>query len=131
MESFECANCETITEFEKRPKKFLCPVCGVLNTPKSEDSGTGKNACGCLLPTGFEWTLPAGVVETPNGTFYASPDDGTLLSFDEWVAAFGSDPAKAKAWMKKMGEEGKEGFVNLSTLKNKKSKPKAVKIGRV
>ncbi len=117
----KCANpdCGKITEIPDNAKKFLCS-CGVVNTPQPETAGTGEEACGCLLPTGFEWTLPAGRFETPKGTLYATADDGTKLTRQEWIDQMGSDPEILKAWMEKMGREGKPGFENVSTLGAKK-----------
>lgn len=119
MVTLKCANCGETTELSLMPKKFVCPVCGVLNTPQSENAGTGDEACGCILPTGFEWKLPVGVFETPSGKLYATADDGTKLTKAEWIAAFGSDPDILKEWMTKMGKEGADGFKNLSTLRQK------------
>ena len=115
MISLKCANCNTITDLPKKPKKFVCPECGVLNTPADEMAG--DEACGCILPTGFEWRLPSGEFDTPNGKMYSTADDGTMLTREEWISIFGSDPVIARDWMKKMGEEGKPGFKNLSTLR--------------
>ena len=120
MTPYKCANCETITELPDVIKKFVCPVCGVLNTPRRENAGTGDEACCCLLPDSFEWLLPAGEFETPNGMLYSTADDSTMLTAKEWIATFGADPALLKAWMKKMGREGKPGFKNLSTLGGRK-----------
>lgn len=118
----KCANpdCGKITEIPDNAKKFLCNDCGCVNTPQKENAGSGEEACGCLLPTGFAWRLPSGEFETPEGTMYSTADDGTMLTRDEWIAAFGSDPAILKAWMRKMGREGKSGFKNVSTLGAKK-----------
>ena len=121
-EKFECANCEAITDFPVRPKKFVCSTCGALNTPRSENVGTGSQACGCILPTSFEWRLPAGEFDTPEGLLFSTADDGEKLTLQEWIEAFGSDPRIARAWMKKMGIEGKPGHVNLSTLGKRKAK---------
>jgi hypothetical protein len=118
----KCANsrCGTITEIPDNAKKFLCSNCGCVNTPQSENSESGEEACGCILPTGFEWQLPVGRFNTPNGTLYATADDGTLLTRTEWIEAFGSDPEILKAWMETMGRDGKEGFINVSTLGRRK-----------
>ena len=78
------------------------------------------------MPTGFEWTLPVGefhvppTASNPEGLLFATADDGEKLTLREWLEAFGSDPRILRSWMKKMGKEGTEGHLNLSTLKNKK-----------
>ena len=119
MAKAKCAKCGTQTEFPKLPKKFVCPECGVLNTPQPATAGTADQACGCILPTSFEWRLPAGEFETPEGPLFSTADDGTKLTLQEWIETFGSNPRIARAWMKKMGIEGKPGFVNVSTLGKK------------
>lgn len=121
MVKLKCANCGEVTELPKMPKKFVCKECGVVNTPQPETAGTGDQACGCLLPTGFEWRLPVGVFETPEGELFATADDGEKLTRQEWIETFGADPVKLKEWMKKMGVEGKPGFTNLSTLRRRKT----------
>lgn len=112
----KCANCGTIVTVENVPKKYICMVCGVLNTPQPENVGTGDTACGCLLPEGLEWKLPAGEKQTPLGPMYATADDGTWLTRIEWIETFGFDPKIALEAMRKMGKEGVEGFFNTSTL---------------
>ncbi len=118
MVKLKCANsrCGHITELPAMPKKFVCSECGVLNTPQPATSGSGDEACGCLLPEGFEWLLPAGEFEGPKGPEFATADDGTRLTLDQWIEDFGSDPRKLRAWMTKMGIEGRPGYANLSTL---------------
>jgi hypothetical protein len=120
---FKCSNdqCNCVVEFNEDdiPVKFVCPKCGIVNTPDNDLMGSGDSAGGCLQPEGFEWRLPVGVFDTPEGTKYATADDGTLLTREEWRKIFGSDPVIAKAWMREMGIKGKPGYVNLSTLGRK------------
>ena len=110
MTSFKCANCGAITDLPKKPKKFVCSTCGVLNTPATEM--VADEACGCILPTGFEWKLPAGEFDTPNGKLFSTADDGTMLTREEWISIFGSDPVIASEWMKK-AKDGKPGFFKI------------------
>jgi len=117
---FRCANCETVVEFPSRPKKFICPECGAPNTPTSGTEGTGAGACDCILPTGFEWREPAGVIFDGATYLFKSPDDGKELTRDQWIQIYGYDPQKRLEYMRKLGKEGVPGFKNLSTLGKKK-----------
>lgn len=97
----------------------------MLNTPIDEDTaGSGDQACGCLLPITPEWTLPAGVTTSADGTtLYHTADDGTGLTRVEWIEMKGVDPVVTLAKMRDLGENGVPGYVNLSTLgKKRKSK---------
>jgi hypothetical protein len=129
MAFVKCANsrCGEVTELPRIPKKFICPKCGVLNTPQTEGFEFGDEACGCLLPTGFEWKLPAGRIQSPLGDMYITADDGTVLTRLEWIEIYGYDPKIALDTMRKLGAEGVPGYVNLSTLGKKKQK--GVRVG--
>lgn len=118
---FKCAACGEITTLPAKPKKFLCKACGAPNTPVSEGYGSSEQACGCLLPTGFEWRLPAGVIgDSEESKMYIAPDDGTPLSRIEWIEIYGYDPKAKLAEMRRRGEEGVPGYTNLSSLKRDK-----------
>jgi len=117
----KCAKCGAIAKFDKLPKKFCCSECGILNTPQPATAGTGDQACGCILPEKFEWKLPVGGITSPTGEeLFTTADDGTALSRKEWIETFGYDPVVVLAAMRKLGEDGKEGYTNLSTLGRKK-----------
>ena len=124
----KCANCGSITELgiDKLPKKFLCKDCGCVNNPQPDTAGSGEEACGCILPTGFEWTLPVGefhvppTKDNPEGLLFATADDGEKLTLREWLEVFGSDPRILKDWMRRMGKDGESGYFNLSTLGRKR-----------
>lgn len=117
---FKCANCAYISVFDRAPKKFICPNCGVLNTPTPDAADTADQACGCLLPTGFEWKLPTGRITTPTHELYVTPDDGTPLTRIEWIEIFGYDPKIVYEKMRKAGRSAPSGYKNLSTLGGKK-----------
>jgi hypothetical protein len=117
----KCAGCGEEWDVETVPrKKFICPVCGAVNTVVPADIGTAVQACGCLLPAGFEWKIPAGKIQTPFGDLYATADDGEQLSRLDWINDFGVDPKTLWENKKKLGVEGMPGFKNLSTLERKK-----------
>jgi hypothetical protein len=116
MVILKCHGCGREAKTDRPPKEFVCKVCGAVNVVP--DTDTASEACGCLPPRGFEWTLPAGVKERPDGKIFITAQ-GTEMSKAEYIEAFGIDPEVAKAWMEKMGHEGKPGFKNLSTLGRK------------
>ena len=114
MVMLKCHGCGAEKETDKRPKEFVCKDCGAVNVVDYGD-GTADDAASCITPKGFEWELPAGVLEGPKGKIYVTAQ-GSQMSKEEYMDCFGIDPDLAKAWMKKMGTEGKEGFKTLSTL---------------
>lgn len=123
MVKAKCGKCGAIKSFEVLPKKFCCSICGILNTPQPNTVGTGEQACECLLPTSFEWKLPVGEAGSATGEIkYLTADDATALTREEWVNAFGYDPVIVRRNMKRLGKDGVEGYVNLSTLGKKRAK---------
>ena len=120
MVDLKCASCGGITPLPAMPKKFLCKSCGAPNTPVSENYGTSDQACGCILPTGFEFKLPAGVIGEGKNLMYITPDNSETLTRIEWIECYGYDPKAKLEEMRRRGEEGVPGFTNLSTLGRKK-----------
>jgi hypothetical protein len=116
----KCAGCGAITELPAMPKKFICKSCGAPNTPQPETAGTADEACGCILPTGFEWKFPVGVIGEGENVMYITPDDGIPLTRIEWIEIYGYDPKAKLAEMRRRGEVGVPGYVNLSTLGGKR-----------
>lgn len=98
------------------PKKFICKACGAPNTPVPDNFGTSDQACGCILPKNFEFKLPGGVAGEGDNLMYVSPDDAIPLTRIEWIEIYGYDPKAKLADMRRRGQEGVPGFVNLSTL---------------
>jgi len=119
MSKFKCHNCGRQVESDKLTKdtEWVC-TCGAVNVVPLLD-GTGDDAVSCLAPTGFEWQLPSGVLEGPRGKIYITAQ-GTQMTKDEFMTAFKVDPDLALEYMRKLGEEGKPGFFNTSTLGRKK-----------
>ncbi len=116
MVDLKCAGCGEITTLPAMPKKFLCRSCGAPNTPMPENYGTSDQACGCILPTGFEWKKPVGVIGDEPNLMYITPDRGEPLTRSEWIECYGNDPKPELEKMRKRGKEGTPGFKNLSTL---------------
>ena len=109
MINLKCAGCGDITKLPAMPKKFLCRNCGAPNTPHPEGYGTGEQACGCDLPTGFEWRMPAGVIGEGENLMYISPDDAKELTRIEWIEIYGYDPKAKLEEMRRRGIEGVPG----------------------
>ncbi len=122
MVQLKCAGCGEITDLPAMPKKFICKYCGAPNTPVPETYGTSDQACGCILPTGFEWKLPAGCIGTEENPMYISPDDGIPLTRIEWIEIYGYDPKAKLAEMRRRGEEDVPGFFNTSSLGKRRAK---------
>ena len=120
MVNLKCAGCGAITVLPAMPKKFICRSCGAPNTPQPDGAGSGSEACSCILPTSFEWKLPAGIIGLEPNIMYATPDDpGVYLTRSEWIEVYGADPKAQLEYMRKLGKEGMPGFTNLSTLKRR------------
>lgn len=111
MVTLRCHGCGREAKTDNPPKEFVCKVCGAVNVVL-QIAETSSEACGCLPPTGFEWTLPAGMKEGPGGRIYITAQ-GTEMTKQEYIDAFGLDPDIAREWMRKMGRDGKKGFVKL------------------
>ncbi|NMC35381.1 MAG: hypothetical protein GYA36_23415 [Veillonellaceae bacterium] len=114
----KCAGCGAIATFPATPKKFICKSCGAPNTPVANDPGTG-DSLPCILPTGFEWKLPAGVIGEGDNMMYVSPDDGVYLTRMEWISIYGYDPKAKLEDMRRRGQKGVPGYVNISSLGRK------------
>lgn len=94
----KCHNCGSEKEPVTVPKEFVCKVCGAVNVVMLND-GTADSAGGCIAPTGFEWTLPAGKLDGPAGTIYVTAQ-GTHMTKVEYIETFGLDPDIALAYMR-------------------------------
>jgi hypothetical protein len=98
----KCAACGAIKNTDNPPVEFICKECGCINVTEIKEEGA-RQACGCLLPTTFEWTLPVGKIGNPiSGYKYISPS-GTLMTQMEWRATWGVDPEIALNWMRNGG----------------------------
>lgn len=98
----KCAACGATKDTENPPMEFICKDCGCINVTEIREEGA-RQACGCLLPTTFEWTLPVGKIGNPiSGYKYVSPS-GTLMTRMEWMLAWAVDPEIALKWMREGG----------------------------
>jgi hypothetical protein len=98
MVILKCHNCGSEKEVKSPPKEFVCKVCGGVNVVPATD-GTSSEACGCIAPTGFEWTLPAGKIKSPAGIIYVT-SQGSHMTKKEYIDAFGLDPDIALEYMR-------------------------------
>lgn len=98
MVTLKCHNCGSESDFGAKPKEFKCLVCGAVNVVPLTD-GAADQACGCIAPTGFEWTLPAGKLSGPAGTIYVTAQ-GSHMTKAEYIEAFGLDPDIALEYMR-------------------------------
>lgn len=98
MVILKCHNCGSEKETDNPPKEFICKVCGGANVVDLTD-GTADSAGGCIAPTGFEWQLPAGVLEGPTGKIFVTAQ-GTHMTKAEFIDAYKIDPGIALAYMR-------------------------------
>ena len=111
---FTCHGCGRTLDTDKRPKEWCCSLCGAINVVNYVEEG-GVTAASCIPPKGFEWKEPAGVLEGPSGKIYVSAQ-GTHMTKEEWMEAWGVDPEINLRWMRNMGKKGRKGYANMSTL---------------
>lgn len=111
---FTCHGCGRTLETDKHPKEWCCSLCGAINVVNYVEEG-GVTAASCVPPKGFEWKEPAGVLKGPRGKIYVSAQ-GTHMTKEEWMEAWGVDPEINLRWMRNMGKKGEEGYANMSTL---------------
>jgi hypothetical protein len=64
--------------------------------------------------------MPVGVIGEGDNVMYITPDDGIPLTRIEWIEIYGYDPKAKLAEMRRRGEAGIPGYVNLSTLGRKR-----------
>lgn len=96
---YKCHNCGEVSKFETPLKEFVCQHCGAVNVVPDVPDRTSDEPLGCLAPTSFEWTLPAGRIESVTGQIWYVTAQGTHMTRPEYIAAFGFDPEIA---LKKM-----------------------------
>lgn len=99
MVLLKCHNCGSERETDNPPKEFVCRICGAVNVIPLTD-GTAGEAAGCLPPTSFEWTLPAGVLTDAVGRKIYVTAQGSQMTKEEYIDAFGLDPEIALIYMR-------------------------------
>ena len=85
-------------------KKFICNNCGAVNTAEitSQDLSDPNDDdwLPCVLPTGFEWTLPAGKITPVVGDPIYISASGEQLSRDDYILKYNIDPEIAYQLMR-------------------------------
>ena len=73
-------------------KKFICRNCGVVNQTSKANLEDDDDWLECVLPQGFEWTLPAGKITPIIGDPIYISGFGEHLSYDAYLKTYGIDP---------------------------------------
>ncbi len=81
-------------------KKICCPNCGTVVSIDETDMTKPGDWLQCLLPTGFEWKLPAGVIEPTYGEKQYVTALGAKLTRDEYIQKYSVDPEIALKHMR-------------------------------
>ena len=72
--------------------RIVCPQCGTVLTVGTNDNAEEPEWLDCVLPTGFEWTLPAGKISPVVGQVFYTDAGGTVWSRGAYMKNFGIDP---------------------------------------
>jgi uncharacterized Zn finger protein (UPF0148 family) len=70
--------------------KVVCPHCGTISEVKEEQES--ENWLECVLPTGFEWSLPSGKIKSAAGTVYYVDSIGNKMSREAYIEKYKIDP---------------------------------------
>ncbi len=84
-------------------KKFICKNCGVVNEAEitvDDLADPGDDWLQCDLPTGFEWTLPAGKITPIVGDPIYISALGEQLSRENYILKYNLDPEIAYQLMR-------------------------------
>ncbi len=72
--------------------KVVCPHCGTISEIKEDQESENENWLECVLPTGFEWSLPSGKIKSAAGTIYYVDSIGNKMSREAYIEKYGIDP---------------------------------------
>ena len=85
-------------------KKFICQNCGAVNvvdiTAQDLTDPSDDDWLPCLLPTGFEWSLPAGKITPVVGDPIYISASGEQLSREDYLMKYNIDPEVAYQLMR-------------------------------
>jgi hypothetical protein len=73
--------------------KTICPQCGAVSEIKS--GSPSEDWLECVLPTGFEWRLPAGKIEMATGAVFYIDAVGNKMTREEYLERYNIDPEVA------------------------------------
>jgi len=92
--------------------KCICQNCGCVNIVEFVDKHDPENWLNCVLPTGFEWALPAGKISPVVGSPIYVSAFGEHLSYDAYLAKYQIDPEIAYTRTRaQLGKNKKEPIV--------------------
>ncbi|MDD1761108.1 MAG: hypothetical protein LUQ59_02655 [Methanothrix sp.] len=110
-------------------KKFICRNCGVVNEAEDATISDSGDWLDCDLPTGFEWTLPAGKITPIVGDPIYISGNGEHLSQSEYLDKYKIDPEIAYKLMRGKASSqtasqlvSSQNLKKASTVKNSSSK---------
>ena len=72
--------------------RIICRHCGAVNEVELPDPEETKEWLGCILPKGFEWSLPAGKITPIAGPAIYVDAFGNHLSWLEYLTKYNIDP---------------------------------------
>ncbi len=82
-------------------KKVICKNCGAVNEVSDQAlAEDDEDWLPCILPEGFEWTLPAGKITPIIGDPIYISGFGEHLSHDAYLEKYGLDPEIAYRLMR-------------------------------
>lgn len=84
-------------------KKFICQNCGAVNDVEitvQDLQDSNDDWLDCILPTGFEWSLPAGKISPAVGPAIYISGGGEQLSREDYCMKYGIDPEIALQFMR-------------------------------
>ena len=85
-------------------KKFICKNCGAVNeaqiTAQDLSDPDNEDWLQCILPTGFEWALPAGKITPVVGDPIYISGNGEQMSRDDYILKYNIDPEIAYQLMR-------------------------------
>ncbi len=70
--------------------KVVCPQCGAISETKEVQPD--EDWLECVLPTGFEWSLPSGKMEMITGTVYYIDAIGNRMTKEAYMNKYSVDP---------------------------------------
>jgi hypothetical protein len=80
--------------------KCICQQCGCVNIVEITDKENPENWLPCLLPEGFEWTLPSGKITPVVGEPIYKDAMGANFSRKDYLAKYNIDPEIAYTKMR-------------------------------
>lgn len=82
-------------------KKVVCRICGTVLELDDPAENRDVDWLPCVLPEGFEWTLPAGRIESATGQIWYVDSNGRQWTHQGYIEKYGVDPEIAYQNMRK------------------------------